>query len=87
MSVRIRLAKTGKKHQISFRIVAADSRSKRNGKFLEILGFYNPQAATKEQLKIKGERFNAWLAKGAQPTEAVVKLLSQADNQRQTSKT
>lgn len=74
MSVRIRLSKTGKKHQISFRIVAQDSRAKRDGAFLEILGYYNPQH--KQLLKIDQQRLNAWIQKGATPTTGVAKLLS-----------
>jgi len=73
MAVRIRLTKVGKKHQISFRIVAQDAKSKRDGKFLEILGFYNPHA--KPNLKIKNDRMNFWISKGAKPTEAIAKLL------------
>ena len=73
MSVKIRLAKTGKKHQISFRIVAADSRAKRDGKYLQILGFYNPY--NKPELKIDQEKLNSWIQKGATPTPGVVKLL------------
>ncbi len=74
MSVRIRLSKTGKKHQISFRIVAQDSRAKRDGAFLEILGYYNPHHG--ELLKIDRRKLNAWIQKGATPTEGVAKLLS-----------
>ncbi|MBI2327011.1 30S ribosomal protein S16 [Candidatus Curtissbacteria bacterium] len=72
MSVKIRLAQTGKKHQISYRIVAQDAKSKRDGKFLEILGFYNPHIP---QFVIKKEQLSFWVQKGAKPTEAVAKLL------------
>lgn len=75
MAVRIRLTKTGKKHQISYRIVAQDAKSKRDGKFLEILGFYNPSTEAAGNLKIDQERLNQWLAKGAKPTETVSKLI------------
>ena len=75
MSVKLRLAKTGKKHQISFRIVAQDTRSKRDGKFLEILGFYNPY--NQPQFKVDKARVENWIQKGAKPTEAVAKLLNQ----------
>ena len=78
MSVRIRLTKVGKKHQISFRIVAQDAQTKRDGKFLEILGFYNPHA--KPNLKIKNDRMNFWISKGAKPTEGVAKLLDKLND-------
>ncbi len=73
MSVKIRLTKTGRKHQISFRLVAQDTRSARDGKFLEVLGYYNP--FNKPVLKVKEERVAFWMQKGAKPTEAVAKLL------------
>lgn len=73
MSVKIRLTRTGKANQISYRIVAQDSRAKRDGKFLEILGFYNPHL--KPNINIKKDRFSFWINKGAKPTEAVTKLL------------
>lgn len=75
MSVKIRLAKTGKKHQISYRIVAQDTRSKRDGKFLEILGFYNPHI--NHQVEVNKDKVGQWIQKGAKPTEAVAKLLNQ----------
>lgn len=75
--VKIRLSKTGKTHQISYRVVAQDSRAKRDGRFLEILGFYNP--AGKPSLVIKKDRLDYWTGRGAKPTEAVSKLLSQND--------
>lgn len=80
MSVRIRLSKTGKKHQISFRIVASDSQAKRDGRFLEILGFYNPHKKEGEQLAIKKEKLKIWEEKGAKPTRAVSNLLAKLDN-------
>ena len=74
MSVRIRLARTGKKHQPSFRIVVANSRSKRNGKIIENLGFYNPltEPAT---IQVNRERFDYWLSVGAQPSDVVRELV------------
>lgn len=74
MSVKIRLTKTGKKHQLSYRVIATDTRGKRDGKFLEILGFYNPKS--NPRLVVKQARYDFWTQKGAKPTEAVVKLLS-----------
>ena len=75
MSVRIRLTKVGKKHQISFRIVAQDAQAKRDGKFLEILGFYNPHKSGGESFAIKEDRLKYWTDKGAKPTQAVTNLL------------
>lgn len=73
--VKIRLARTGKTHQISYRIVAQDTRAKRDGKFLEILGFYNLKS--KPQLVVKKDRYDFWTQKGAKPTQAVAKLIEQ----------
>lgn len=75
MSVRIRLAKTGKTHQISYRIVAQDARAKRDGRFLEILGFWLPYLKGAKSVNIKKERLDHWLSKGAKPTLAVAKLI------------
>ncbi len=72
MSVKLRLAITGKTHQRSFRVVAQDTHSKRDGKFLEILGSTDPK---KNLLKIKKERVDYWLSKGAKPTATVAKIL------------
>lgn len=74
MSVKIRLARVGRKHQGSFRIVAQDTKTKRGGKFLEILGSASPSELGKK-INLKGERINFWLSKGAKPTEAVAKIL------------
>jgi len=75
MSVRIRLAKTGKTHQVSYRIVAQDARAKRDGRFLEILGYFQPHIKSSANSKIDMQKINSWLAKGAKPTQAVSKLL------------
>lgn len=74
MSVKIRLFKVGRKHQGSFRIVAQDTKTKRGGRFLEILGSFNPSELGKK-INLKGERISFWLSKGAKPTEAVAKIL------------
>lgn len=74
MSVKIRLAKTGKKHQISYRLVATDTRAKRDSKFVEILGFYYPHGP-EAKLEIKEDRLDYWISKGAKPTIAVDKLI------------
>lgn len=72
--VRIRLRRVGLTHQPSYRIVVADKEAPRDGRFLEILGFYNPrtQPAT---IEIKEDRLFDWMTKGAQPSESVIKLL------------
>ncbi len=72
--VVLRLTRTGKKKQAFYRIVAADSRRFVNSKFIEILGWYNPK--TKE-VSLKEELVNAWIAKGAQPSNTVAKLLKE----------
>lgn len=81
MSVKIRLAKTGKKRRISYRVVAQDTHSKRDSNFLEILGFYLPFESKATNLKIKKERVNYWISNGAKPTPIVAKLLSKSASQ------
>jgi small subunit ribosomal protein S16 len=75
--VRIRLRRTGSKKQASYRIVVADQRSPRDGKFIEILGWYNPRT-NPPSFKINNERARHWLSQGAQPSEAVSRLLSKS---------
>ncbi|NLS44144.1 MAG: 30S ribosomal protein S16 [Firmicutes bacterium] len=77
MAPRIRLARTGAKGQPSYRIVVADSRSPRNGRFIEILGHYNPrtQPAT---IEVDSEKAQEWLNKGALPTESAESVLVRA---------
>ena len=74
MAVKLRLMRMGKKKQPTYRVVAADSRSPRNGRFIEILGTYEPRADP-SVIKIDADKAVAWLRKGAQPTETVAKLL------------
>ncbi|MCX7789690.1 MAG: 30S ribosomal protein S16 [Chloroflexaceae bacterium] len=76
--VKIRLRRTGKTKQPSYRVVVADSRSPRDGKFIEIIGHYNPIRQPKI-LEIKADRARYWLSVGAQPTETVVKLLQRVN--------
>jgi len=71
--VRIRLRRVGLKGQPSYRIVAADKESPRDGRFLEILGFYNPRTEP-ATLTIKEDRVYDWMSKGAQPSESVEQL-------------
>ena len=72
--VRIRLRRTGSKRQPSYRIVAADQEHPRDGRFLEILGFYNPRTSP-ATLEMQEDRIFDWMSKGAQPSESVVQLL------------
>lgn len=72
--VKIRLRRVGKKKQPSYRITVADSRAPRDGRFIEVIGFYNPRTEP-ETVQIKEERALHWLNVGAQPTQAVARLL------------
>ena len=74
MAVKLRLVRTGKKKQPTYRLVAADSRSPRDGRFIEILGTYEPRHDP-SRIKIDNDRAVHWLRHGAQPTETVEKLL------------
>lgn len=74
MAVRIRLMRMGKKKQPSYRVVVADQRSPRDGRFVEEIGFYNP-LTDPSTIRIDTDRMQAWLAKGAQPSESVQALL------------
>lgn len=74
MAVKLRLMRMGKKKQPTYRVVAADSRSPRNGRFIEIVGTYEPRADP-SIIKINNDRAVHWLRHGAQPTERVEKLL------------
>ena len=74
MPVKIRLAQRGKKKNRTYRVVVADSRSPRDGKFIEDLGFYNPHH-NPSTVEIDVEKAVSWLDKGAQPSERAQKLL------------
>jgi small subunit ribosomal protein S16 len=76
--VTIRLRRTGKKKQPSYRLVVADSRSPRDGKFIEIVGHYNPVREPQE-LEVKADRIRHWISVGAQPSETVVRLLKRVN--------
>ena len=73
--VKIRLRRTGKKKQPSYRVVIADSRSPRDGAFIENIGHYNPLTEP-PTIVIDEEKALKWLKQGAQPTETVVRLLN-----------
>ena len=77
MPVRIRLTRVGATKRPSYRIVATDSRTARDGRALDILGFYDPltEPAT---VRLDGDRLREWIGRGAQPSEAVTRLMRQA---------
>jgi small subunit ribosomal protein S16 len=77
MAVKLRLMRMGKKKQPVYRVVAADSRAPRDGRFIEILGTYDPRMEP-SGVAIDNERALRWLRDGAQPTERVAKLLTQS---------
>ena len=74
MAVKLRLTRVGKTKQPQYRIVAADSRSPRDGRFIEIVGHYNPRTDP-SSLTVDNDKAVKWLRQGAQPTERVQKLL------------
>ena len=82
MAVKLRLVRMGKKKQPTYRVVAADSRSPRDGRFLEIVGTYAPRgsstAAPDAVIDIDNAKAVKWLSQGATPTERVEKLLKQS---------
>ena len=79
MAVKIRLARAGAKKAPFYRVVAADSRAPRDGRFIEILGRYNPRTDP-STIEIDIEKIDAWIAKGATPSETVAKLIAIAKN-------
>ncbi len=78
MSLKIRLTRAGAKKQAYYRIVVADSRSPRDGRFIEKVGTYNPRAAqeSKDRLTVKEDRIKHWVSVGALPTDRVQRLFS-----------
>ena len=77
MAVRIRLNRMGAKKQPHYRFVVADSRAPRDGRFIEILGYYNPIADPVE-IKIDKEKVLEWIKKGAKPSDTAKRLLTKA---------
>ena len=75
--VKIRLRREGKKGQPSYRIVAADKEAPRDGRFLEILGHYNPRTEP-ATIQIKEDRVYDWIRRGAQPSDSVLQLFKTA---------
>ena len=78
MAVKIRLKRLGAKKSPFYRVVVADERSPRDGKFIEEIGYYNPLTKPAD-IKIDAEKANKWLANGAQPTETVRSLLKKTE--------
>ena len=76
MGVRIRLSRMGSKKRPFYRIVVADSRAPRDGRFVEVLGTYNPRTEPVE-VQVNPERLQTWLKQGAEPTDTVRSLLKQ----------
>jgi small subunit ribosomal protein S16 len=78
MAARIRLARIGSKKNPVYRVVVADSRSPRDGKFIEIVGRYNPQTDP-STIELDEAKIRDWMSKGAQPSDSVRKLLKAKD--------
>ncbi len=78
MAVKIRLRRMGAKKAPFYRVVVADSRYPRDGRFIEEIGYYNPMKEPAE-IKIDGEKAQKWIANGAQPTDTVKALLKKCD--------
>jgi small subunit ribosomal protein S16 len=78
MATRIRLRRVGRKKLPIYRIVVADKESPRDGRFVEIIGTYDPRAEDGKQVTVDTEKARAWLAKGATPSETVGSLLKRA---------
>jgi small subunit ribosomal protein S16 len=84
--VVIRLARAGAKARPFYNIVAADKRERRDGRFIERLGFYNPVAKGQEQsLRLVQDRLTHWLSVGAQPSPTVARLMAQAAKAAKTA--
>ncbi len=77
MPVVLRLTRRGAKKKPFYRIVATDSRNPRDGRFLEVLGTYDP-LKTEDNIKVDADKAMAWIKKGAQPSQMVASLLKKA---------
>ena len=88
MAMKIRLARGGSKKRPFYRIVAADSRMPRDGRFIEKLGTYNPLLPkdSEERVKMNMERVQHWLDQGAQPTDRIARMLEAAGVKPKTAK-
>ena len=81
MAVKIRLKRIGAKKTPFYRVVVADSRYPRNGRFIEEIGYYDPMK-TPAEIKLDEEKVQKWLKNGAQPTETVKSLIAKSGNQQ-----
>ena len=77
MAVKMRLRRLGAKKAPFYRVIVADSRSPRDGRFIDEVGYYNPMT-NPEEIKIDAEKAKTWIANGAQPTETVKALLKKS---------
>jgi small subunit ribosomal protein S16 len=78
MATRIRLRRVGRKKVPLYRIVVAERTDPRDGRFIEVLGTYDPKAKTGEKIALDADKAKAWIAKGATPSETVEALFKQA---------
>ena len=76
MAVKMRLTRTGAKKAPTYRVIVADSRSPRDGRFIEEIGFFNPRT---DEVKINAEKAQTWIKNGAQPTDTVRALLKKSN--------
>ena len=76
MAVKMRLTRTGAKKAPTYRVIVADSRSPRDGRFIEEIGYFNPRS---DELKIDADKAKTWLKNGAQPTDTVKALLKKSN--------
>ena len=81
LMLRIKLTRLGKKDQPTYRIVVVEQREKRDGRYVEQVGFYNPLSSPKD-IRFEKELYEAWLAKGAQPTDTVASLYHTFTNKK-----
>ena len=78
MAVKLRLMRMGKTKQPTYRVVAADSRAPRDGRFIEIIGTYNPKGVTAaDKVTVDADKARHWISKGARPSDTVQSLLKQ----------
>ena len=78
MATRIRLRRVGRKKLPLYRIVVADQEAPRDGRFIEVIGTYQPKAEDGKQVTLDADKAKAWLAKGATPTDTVESILKRA---------
>ena len=80
MAVKIRLARRGAKKRPYYKVVVADARAPRDGKFIDIIGSYNPLLAkdNEQRFIIDADKVKDWMSKGAQPTETIARLMKKA---------